>query len=94
MWGEFPGYFVKWKKKKAKNIYCVLSFMKGKAMKNMYILLKQFWKYLNIEYIDQMSKCVDSVRSLNTGPYYEESKKYIGNRQKQEGSSLKVFWCK
>lgn len=39
-----------------------------------------------------MSKCVDSVRSL--GSYYEESKKYIGNRQKQEGLSLKVFVCK
>lgn len=36
-----------------------------------------------------MSKCVDSVRSL--GSYYEKSKKYIGNRQKQEGRSLKVF---
>lgn len=36
-----------------------------------------------------MSECVDSVRSL--GPYYEESKIYIGNRQKQVRSSLKVF---
>lgn len=53
--------------------------------------LKQFCKYLATEQTEQMGECVDSVGSL--GSYYGESKKYIGNRQKQEGSSFKVCVC-